>query len=324
MTWEAARDMLWYTWWSVAVLMAYMALAGLTGWLLRKDSIRQGALTGSPAQIANELTWIQFCSWLWPVTAVVWPTVWLWDRGIKRMARKGPPWALAATLLAVPAIAQEPFDGVEDPPIVGELAGLPGEPARVAIVSDPKPSGNSVSILAGTVASTSGERSGITIPFVHVGAVVRLADPELAPRLRVDVDLTGIPGQQIDVEDPGTFRAVEFKAGVSQPFSRHVHFSAFAEFGSAVVLSREQGRAMKWAGAGLRVDPPGGSLAIGIAADQRLDGFYQPALLIYGGVRLHEQWGIGAWLVGSAVIGLVDYGRETPHDLVRVGVALGK
>lgn len=198
-----------------------------------------------------------------------------------------------------------------------------GDPAGLCISTAAADEPSSVSVLAGSVASTSGETSGITLPFIHVGAVVRLADADMAPRLRVDVDLTGIPGQEITLEEPGTFRAVEAKVGISQRPYRSVGFSLFLEAGSAMVLSQEQARAMKWACGGLRIDRERGSLAIGIGADQRLGGYYTPAVVVYGGVQIHKQFGVGVWLVGQASVGLVDYGPRTPRDIVRVGISLG-
>lgn len=229
--------------------------------------------------------------------------------------------AVAAFVLAVGLIAYVAHDKA-DPWACLLALSIVAAPSTVrGQASNPD---NSVSILAGSIASTSGDTSGITLPFVHVGAVVRLADADMAPRLRVDVDLTGLPGQEISLESPETFRAVEAKVGISQRPYRSVGFALFAEAGSAMVLARDQGQARKWACGGVRIDRTRGSLAIGVGADQRLGGYYQPAVIVYGGVRLYERFGVGVWLVGQASIGIADYGRDTPSDLVRVGVAIGR
>lgn len=222
---------------------------------------------------------------------------------------------LLALLFAAPAFAQAP----------------PDVPAPV---SAPGPR---VTILAGGLASLGGDTGSAVTPLARVAVELPLAQAALSPRLHVTADLSALPGETVTLEDPATFRAIEFSLAVSQRLHRKVNFGLYAEAGFASRLPADPAprvRAARWLCGGLRFGAFGrGWLEVGLGVDQRhTAGEYQPAVVVAGAVTLYEREGgflAGAamQLIGSAVLGADFVGwpgySSGRGDVVRVGIGVG-
>jgi hypothetical protein len=163
-------------------------------------------------------------------------------------------------------------------------------------------------------------------PMARVLVSVPLASWDKAPVLHVQADLSALPGETVSLADPATFRALEFRLGVSQRVHDTVNADLYAEAGFATRLPGDVeavDTTARWAAAGVRIGRFGrGWLSLSLGADQRMTGTYAPAVLLSGAVQLVERAGVGAYLVGDAILGLDQYGTER-RDVVRVGVAIG-
>lgn len=198
--------------------------------------------------------------------------------------------------------------------------GIAAAPPPAAALPEPTAT---LSILAGTAISASDSETGVVVPFVHVGARVRVARSPMAPRIHMNADLTGLRGEQVSLEDPATIKALEISVGLSQRLHKGLELFPYVEAGSATVLAGvERATSLKWLVGGIGIDPDGGSLRVGVGMDERLSGQFQPVVTWYGGVRLRRHRGVAAYLVGSGVHGLASLGRPA-RSLVRVGVAVG-
>ncbi len=185
-----------------------------------------------------------------------------------------------------------------------------------------------LSVLAGSLASLSADASGVT-PLARLAVDSPLSTKSGWPSLHVVADLSALPGESLEVQDPSTFRAIEFSAALSQPLHERLRFSLYAEAGFASRLpgdTRPRDRAPRWGSLGFRVATSDrGHLTIGAGGDQRLSGQWVPAVQVAGAVQLLEVFGGRAFLVGSAVLGLdvTGSGPDT-RDVIRVGLAIGR
>jgi hypothetical protein len=189
-----------------------------------------------------------------------------------------------------------------------------------------------VSILAGGLVSMGSEADAAVSPLARVLVSLPLAQGSrqgwlpIPPALHVQVDLSALPGEALSIEDVGTWRALEFRVGASQRIHDALNADLYTEAGFATRLPGEleaRDRAVRWVGAGVRIGRLGpGWLSLALGADQRLDGSYQPAVLLAGAIQLGERAGLALYLTGDAVLGL-DYYAER-RDVVRIGLAVGR
>ena len=225
--------------------------------------------------------------------------------------------------------AYGPVDGVASAWADGRVV----EPyLQAADPPSPTPEPNlRVSILAGGLASISADASGVA-PMARIRTEARLTKSAAGPSLHVVADLTALPGESVALEDPQTFKALEFSAGISQPLPGPLLFALYAEGGFASRLPADtapRDRSAKWAALGFlfQTKDRAHRLALGIGRDQRLSGQWVTAVTASGHVKLREERGISVYLVGSAVLSmeteLVGNLRPVARDSIRIGVAVG-
>lgn len=190
-------------------------------------------------------------------------------------------------------------------------------------------------------------------PFAQLGVEAALAEgAERSPVLHVQVELSALPGETLDLTTPETFRAVNFRLGLEQRLATKLNFSLYGECGFTTRLDGDtapRDRAPRWCGGGVLFKNREGTarLKVTLNADQRLasaedtvEGVpvlalrYQPTVEVSGRVSLWtaESRGGGATpslsLVGTAVLGL-DLTRRfsqlsaARHDSINVGIAVG-
>lgn len=200
--------------------------------------------------------------------------------------------------------------------------------ANSVLAQEPAPSMR-LTVLAGSIASLSADASGVA-PLARVAVDAPLAGSARAPSLHVVADLTALPGEQISLQDPQTYRALEFSVALSQPLHPALRFGLWAEAGFASRLpgdTQPRDRAPRWGSMGLRfASSARAHLTVGIGGDQRLSGVWVPAVQIAGKVALATVKGVRVCLIGSAVLGLDVTGAYGPatRDLVRVGITVGR
>lgn len=194
-----------------------------------------------------------------------------------------------------------------------------------------------LSVLTGGIVAMGGDAAAAVSPAVMIEVETPFADTPRAPRLVVTAELSALPGEALDVEDPGTWRSLEFRVGASQPLARALRFHLFAAAGFATRLPgtpEPRDKTARWGSVGLRFAGARGVIELGAGGDQRLDGRWQAAVTISGRVKLWEATagpleGGQLALVGSAVLGLDLSGRYArldggPRDVVRVGLVVGR
>jgi hypothetical protein len=188
-----------------------------------------------------------------------------------------------------------------------------------------------VNVLLGGTVSMGADAAAKLSPAATVRVGMPLASWLRPPRLHVQMDLSALPGQAASLEDPETWRSLEFRLGVSQSVHDTVNADLYAEAGFATRLPGEleaRDRAVRWLAAGVRLGRFGaGWLSLGMGVDQRLDGEYRPAVLLAGAIQLYDGdrlVGGHVYLVGDAVLGLDYYGSAPRRDVVRVGLAVGR
>lgn len=157
-------------------------------------------------------------------------------------------------------------------------------------------------------------------------------------RLRNRLSLWMLPGEG-EVENPDTYNSVEWSGQLStklgESFVRdgdQSHWtSIYIEAGFGALRKKTENPVTKenpvWMGGGILFEEriSRAFFSIGLYADQRLDGLYQPTIGISGGIelpikKLDEK--VKVMFRGDAVIGLVDYGIGAGRQ-VRVGLMLG-
>lgn len=196
-----------------------------------------------------------------------------------------------------------------------------------------------VHVLAGGTVAMGSEASATLTPSATVLVSLPLAAQQqpgdgwlpIPPQLHVGLDLTGLQGETIDPANAETWRALEFRLGLSQRLFATLNADLYAEAGFATRLPGEleaRDTTARWVGAGVRVGRLGpGWLTVALGADQRLDGRWQPAVLLAGAVELYggeRALGAHLFLVGDASLGLAHYGNAPRRDVVRVGLAVGR
>jgi hypothetical protein len=188
----------------------------------------------------------------------------------------------------------------------------------------------SFSILAGGGVSLGSEAPAAPMPTMRVEVGVPVADWKKTPRLHVQLDLSALPGETLSLEEPATFRALEFHLTLCQPIADSLYLDLCGEAGFASRLPGDpepRDKAVRW-GAGLvRFGRFGrGWLTVGLGADQRLDGLYRPAAVVAGAVKLYQSEalkGASVQLVGDAILAIDVYGSNARRDVIRIGMAVG-
>ena len=191
-----------------------------------------------------------------------------------------------------------------------------------------------VSILGGALVLMGSEGDAALSPLARVLVTLPLAQGSrkgwlpIPPSLHVQADLSALQGETLSLEDVSTWRALEFRVGASQRIHDFLNADLYAEAGFATRLPGEleaRDRAVRWVGAGVRIGRLGpGWLSLALGADQRLDGQYQPAVLLAGAIQIGERAGVALFLTGDAILGL-DYAGSAPRrDVVRIGLAVGR
>lgn len=204
--------------------------------------------------------------------------------------------------------------------------------------------GMHLGVLLGGQVSLSGRAQTSLAPLarVEVDGPIPFGKVQNTPWLRVRADFTALPGESIELQNPETFRALQFSVSVSQRVFRalergeqRIRLSVFAEGGFATRLPHDpaaRDRSVRWGGGGLRLEERsrGAHISVALTGDQRLDGVYRAAVVIDGAVQLWradegELKGAKVSLIGQAILGL-QIGKEVgaQGDVVGVGIAVGR
>lgn len=160
-------------------------------------------------------------------------------------------------------------------------------------------------------------------------------------RIRSRLDLGLLPGEG-DIQNPDTYNSVEFSSKVSvaigksynRKMDQRIWTSLYIEGGFAALRKKSENPTRKespvWMGGGILFEEreKRAFLSIGLYADQRLDGLYQPTIGVSGGIELPlssvlQTDKVKVKLVGDAILGLNDYTGRGAGRQVRVGVMLG-
>jgi hypothetical protein len=163
-------------------------------------------------------------------------------------------------------------------------------------------------------------------------------DDRLRAYNRLDLGL--LPGDG-SIQSPDTYNSVEytgrlsFRVGetYSKEMDQKLWTSFYIEGGFGALRKKSENPVRKdspvWMGGGILIEErvKKSYLSVGLYADQRLDGLYQPTVVVSGGIELPLDKilttdKIKMSIVGDAVLGIVDYGKG-PGRQVRVGVMLG-
>jgi len=252
-------------------------------------------------------------------------------------------------------LPQEPsvFEDVE---VKDKLPPAPGKPAvTCAAEGKPCPIPGAVTttfeMSVGGIASLSVDAVGVE-PFVRTAVdwpllkddqdkpppAGHLPRSALGPLIRAQVDITGLVGDQLNVSDPATFKAVEVELGIEQPLSSKIaaRFAALGGFSTRLATDRShpRDRSAKYGSVGIAFSGARGRLFAGLGGDQRLSGEWELACLVEGTVNLYVDnggadgrgalKGMTVSLVGSAILGLQEYvGPPISRDSVRMGIAIG-
>lgn len=202
--------------------------------------------------------------------------------------------------------------------------------AERARAQGPRPEDATVAVdLGGTVILTTATEADVS-PFARVEVRAPLSDWNYTPSLIVRVDLNGLPGKGVAVQDPSTFTSAEASSAICQPVSGRVYVDLCGGFGVASRLPGDvepRDGAVLWADVRVRFGRAGrGWLEVGWGRDQRLDGLWRWAVSLQGAIKLYEIQALrgSLQLVGDAVVGLEPSSPGGPRtSLMRMGIAIG-
>lgn len=224
---------------------------------------------------------------------------------------------LSLLLLLQTSIPMIEENSVQEPVI--ELIPIP---SSIPLSPSPEPASMKLSVSAGGVISLGSQDSYSLAPTAIVEVEAKLAATKYAPRLNVIVSLSSLPGQSLNINDPSTFRSVEFESGIQQGIPS-VYPKIYAGFGLATRLpgdTKPRVNAAKYFTAGVLFTTKSHDsyLYVGGGPDQRLSNsyLYQATAHIEGKVKLATVGGVKSFLVGNAILGSVS-------SLVRVGITVG-
>lgn len=194
-----------------------------------------------------------------------------------------------------------------------------------------------LNILAGAQVLFATEADTAYNPLVRIETSVPLSKNPKAPNLLVGIDLGGSQGAAVGLEDIQSWTTIEATVGASLYPLPDLNVGLWAEGGFSSHLPGDttpRVKAPRWAYGGVILDRfDAGSLVLGLGVDQRLDGFYQPAVKIKGRLALYQAKdgglsGAQVSLVGEAILGinLSEYSMELTggvHDVIRAGLTVG-
>jgi hypothetical protein len=228
----------------------------------------------------------------------------------------------------------------EELPSVWEHSRLsPTSPAAAATPPTAPVPGLEVELSAGGSLILSGEVGADASPFARIDVTAPLPigrRPEWFPRLAVRVDLSGLPGDTVDLASIETYKSLEAEIGVVQRLSQYNEhrLSVYGLGGIGTLLPGEpeaRANAIRWGGLGLelRNTERGDYLRVGIGGDQRLTGDYRLVTTISGSLRLGAATGtldgVEVRLTGDAILGLAVAGFErADRDVVRVQLCVSR
>jgi hypothetical protein len=232
--------------------------------------------------------------------------------------------------------------------LFGQEPTASAEALEAAAASQPEPApapspspepGLEVELSAGGSLIMSGEVGADATPFARIDATAPLPighKPEWFPRLAVRLDLSGLPGDTVDVAEIQTYKSLEAEIGVVQRLSQYNEhrLSVYGLGGLGTLLPGEpeaRAKAIRWGGLGLelRNTKRGDYLRVGIGGDQRLTGDYKLVTVISGSLRLGAATGtlkgVEVRLAGDAILGLAVAGFErADRDVVRVQLCVSR
>ncbi len=190
----------------------------------------------------------------------------------------------------------------------------------------------SVRFAAGVMAGKAADVDVRPLPAATIHVDSPLTSLENGPRLNVDVALTGLPNESVQLESPGSVKAFDGSASIVQPLGSVLRFNLYGRLGGASRLAADtadRDRLPGYASIGLDFHTADGDhyLQIGGGPDQRLSGEWSPSIHVTGGVKVGERAGAKLWLVGSVIraLDLAAYGYRTPsRDWWTIGVQVGR
>lgn len=180
----------------------------------------------------------------------------------------------------------------------------------------------SVFINAGAVNSLGSQDSYAISPTANVEVYAETADVKYSPDLSVKLSLSSLPEEALRINDPSTFKTVEFQAGLEQPIPG-INPKLCGAFGIASRLPGDKSprvSAAKYFTFGMKfaTEDYSSYLYIGAGPDQRLNlnGLYSGTFHVDGKVKLYNYKSAKLSLTGNAILG----GKSS---IVRVGIVVG-
>lgn len=189
-----------------------------------------------------------------------------------------------------------------------------------------------ISVQAGAVATLSGDTGTAVTPtgWIEVEGPLAVGKTSLA-RVYTRLGITSLPGEQLDVSDPATFKAAEVGFGLGRIVGRlrmgeqDVTTTVVAEWGFASRLPEPEPaqRLVRHYGAGVRLQErkSGASLTILYGRDEAAGDRGYGQWLVYGQVPIAGTKG-AVVLVGDATLSAgPEVAGRAQRDVLRLGVA---
>lgn len=264
--------------------------------------------------------------------------------------RKGPPIVVVALcLMASIAGAQVPLQPDWSNPgrVYGPVDAVPSlwQATQAAPVErSPNPRRMRMGVYSGGLTPLSAGVDLAVYPTVRVDIEAPISSHPAGPALHVTLDVGGLPGETLAIEDPSTFRSVGLEVGLSQPIKPSVFYPRVylgAGFASRLPGDREpRNRAPRFAlvGVQFQTDSRKARFVLGIGGDQRIStsthsATWEPAVQIMGHAVLRTfkvpgtKTRASVMLVGDASLHVQMYQRAVgdprPRDFYRLGIVIG-
>jgi len=218
---------------------------------------------------------------------------------------------------------------------------------QAALAADP-PKPVEVSVQAGALTYLGTDADLDVQPMARVLVSLPLGRQEkpgtdwmpIPPALHVQLDLSARPGETVAIEDPGTVRALEARFGISQRLHDALNADLYFEAGFSATRVpgglEDRGRAVSWAGGGVRIGRLGpGWLSLLLAAeegttpirgaDERVAA-WKPVVMLAGAVPLYSKdrlLGAHVFLAGDARLELSAFTSDRVIA-ARIGLVVGR